>query len=113
MQRDLIINVFAALQGLEKAIADSRKQATNVSNYDALEAVRSQETVVRKMRRTANRLQIDLAGNNWGSSIRLLKIFYGLNHMLRPEVIKTRSALYGNALSVERTAQTFAQSIIH
>ena len=45
------------------------------------------------MRKAANRLQLDLAKDDWISIIRSLRVFYGLHHLIRPEVVATLLAV--------------------
>jgi len=45
------------------------------------------------MRRTANKLQLEIAKDDWNSAVRSLQIFYGLNSMVRPHVMDIYSKL--------------------
>lgn len=48
-----------------------------------------QVRVVKQMRQVANKLQLELAKNNWVEAIRLMKIFYGLDNLIRPELMES------------------------
>ena len=46
------------------------------------------------MRRAANKLQLDLAHNDWTNAVRSLHIYYGLNSMVRPSLMGTYAQLH-------------------
>ena len=108
MNKHLIVHVFAVVQSLEKCISLSKEVIDGNKSLPAQIAknIAEQERIVRKMRRTANRLQFEFANENWIESTRLLQVFYGLNHMVRPEVRTTYQslALGKNVLSTTEQA---------
>ena len=95
MKRKLIIHIFAVVQNLEKRLEETKAAIKDTKgmpmqmHFDLVQ----QEDVVKHMRRTANRLQLELAREDWIAIIRTLQIFYGLNHMVRPEVMGTYSSI--------------------
>lgn len=99
MDKQLIIRVFAIVQALEKCVEASRRMAASspLKRANTIAALEQQSEVLRNMRRQANRLQLDLAGENWIQAIRSLQIFYGLNQMVRPEIMNTYASLANGA----------------
>jgi len=91
MKNELITHVFGAVQGLEKystqinSLLDANKNKANLLTSNPEE----HNKVIKHMRRIANKLQLEVAKNNTSESYRLLKLFYGLNSLVRPEVLST------------------------
>ena len=91
MNKELIPHVFASLQSLERYV-DIIKSSLESSDHTGNELramVPQYETTLKKMRRTANKLQFQVAADNQQQIIRSLRIFYGLNHMVRPEILSS------------------------
>lgn len=88
MNAQLIGHVFATLQSLERCMANVKKMIPGQeSNYpEIIKVVPEQERVLQQMRRVANLLQLETARSDWPSAVRSLKIFYGLNHMVRNDL---------------------------
>ncbi len=90
MNKQIIPHVFGSLQTLERYIEQIR---TNATHHEKLgdevgSVIRQCEGVLQNMRRTANRLQLQLAANDASAVVRSLRIFYGLNHIVRPELLR-------------------------
>jgi len=97
MDKRVITHVFGALQSLEKCMSNVKDMLPNhgkaVGDVSAL--IPQHEKVLVKMRRTANCLQLELAREDWNASIRSLRIFYGLNHLIRKDILSLNRKLTG------------------
>lgn len=95
MNTSLVTHVFASLQSLEKCLGNVKKMLpSQTDSCDELKkVVPEQEKILEQMRRIANKLQLEVARNDLGSAVRTLKIFYGLNHMIRGDVMNAFSKL--------------------
>ena len=95
MNKRVITHVFAAVQNLEKSMKQVKDlmpaHGQSIENLEEL--VPQQEQVLKKMRRTANRLQFELAREDWYAAIRSLRVFYGLNHLIRKDVMTAQRQL--------------------
>mgnify|MGYP003382194329 CR=1 FL=1 len=91
MNKELIPHVFASLQNLERYLENIKRFSdSNVAQPTSLQrSIDDQERVLKQMRRVANKLQIEVAREQWDAVVRTLRIFYGLNHMVRPDVMAT------------------------
>lgn len=89
MDKSIIPHVFASLLSLERTVGNVERLAKADSTENAKSAlalIPAQRKVLESMRRAANSLQLQLAAGDTLGTIRSLKIFYGLNHMVRPEL---------------------------
>lgn len=95
MGREMLVHVFASIQGLEKCLANSRKMLDEQKHQPLIvhKSLAEQDRILRQMRRVANRLQLEFATENWPEAVRSLKIYYGLWTMVRPEIMSTFTAL--------------------
>ena len=95
MSKDMIVHIFASVQGLEKCVLHSRKMLAEQKHQPLIvhSSITEQERVLKQMRRAANRLQLELVSEDWVSAVRSLNIFYGLCTMARPEILSTFSSL--------------------
>ncbi len=95
MNAQLIGHVFATLQFQEKSLGNIKKLACGQETFVAeiLKAIPEQERVLAHMRRTANLLQLETARNDIPSAIRSLRIFFGLNQMVRNDIAAALSKL--------------------
>ena len=100
--KKLLVTVFSSLQGLEKCVESSKKMmAKNLDNSaDLIVSLKEQTKIVNQMRRTANKIQIQIAQENWSETMRSLQIFYGLRKIVRPEIMTTFQALANKTSSV-------------
>jgi hypothetical protein len=105
MNAQLIGHVFATLQSLERCMANVKKMLpAQEGNYpEIVKIVPEQERVLQQMRRVANLLQLETARNDWPTAVRSLKIFYGLNHMIRNDLMTAFTKL--SQQQTVRTAQ--------
>lgn len=102
MKKNLIIAVFASLQGLEKCVEGSNKMYTSADSkpYFVAESLSQQSETLKKMRHSAIRLQLHLARDDWDQAVRSLQIFYGLRQMVRPDIMATFRGLANQALDM-------------
>ena len=95
MSQQLIAHVFSAVLTLERCL-EEMKTAVSVRpdlSYLALQ-LSQQAKVVRQMRQVANRMQLEVASSNQLATGRSIAIFYALNQMVRPEIMKTYSEIH-------------------
>ncbi len=94
-RKKLLVTVFSSLQGLEKCVESSKKMMVRdlTHSKELAESLREQTSIINKMRRAANKLQLQIAAENWNEATRSLQIFYGLRKMVRPEIMSTFQAL--------------------
>lgn len=104
MNTKIAIHVFGALQGLEKSFETIKSQAHELgSEHEEIRALLpKQEEILIDMRRTANLLQLHLAKKDWSEAVRSLKIFYGLNQLVRTDILKAFATV--SAKSVQQTS---------
>ena len=100
--KEKTVHLFATLQALEKCLANSKKMLEEQKDQPLSmhTAVFQQGRLLREMRRTLNCLQLHIAKNEWPQAVRAMQIFYGLNSMVRPNIMASFSALANG----ERTA---------
>jgi hypothetical protein len=113
MSRDnMITAVFSSLHGLEKCVESSQKMfAGELAGSIIVErSLNQQRKVIVQMRRTANKLQIQLAQENWGEVVRSLQIFYGLRQIVRPEIMATFQSLANKELKLSAMSE---DTVIH
>ena len=88
---ELISRVFSIVQSLEKCLEGSRRM---VGDYASCvcpinTSLEEQSRVLSRMKKEASRIQYEYESRDWIETARSLAIFYGLNHMVRPEVMTT------------------------
>ncbi len=90
MKTEIAIHVFASLQGLEKTFETVKSQALERKSEHAevISMLPKQEEILIDMRRAANLLQLNIAKKDWFAAVRSLQIFYGLNQLVRPDILK-------------------------
>jgi hypothetical protein len=95
MNAELVTHVFASLQSIEKTVANVKKMLPGLedANKDIIKVLPEQERIIVQMRRIANLLQLEAARNDWDKAVRSLKIFYGLHHMVRSDVLQAYARL--------------------
>ncbi len=112
MNTKIAIHVFAALQGLEKSF-DAIKAQVQQGNpeHEKISAVLpKQQEILIDMRRTANLLQLHLAKKDWSEAVRSLKIFYGLNQLVRPDILQAFAVI--SAKSFQQTTQVSQAPVV-
>lgn len=108
MQKEIVYRVFSTVQSLEQQVENLKNQLglNPKTNEKHLSQIAEFEAVIKSMRRTANKLQIEAAKKDASPSVRLLKIFYGLNYMVRPEVLKASMSLFSDSpIQISNAAQ--------
>ena len=111
MSQQLIAHVFSAVLTLERCLEEMRSTVNGRSDLEHLSPqVIQQSKIVRQMRQVANRLQLEFASANQKASSRSISIFYALNQMVRPEIMKSYSEI--NHIEAPR-GRTFAASEEH
>lgn len=87
----LLAHVFGSVMALEKCLANTRDTVSKngFRRAQVLGQLERYGEVVEKMRQTANHLQLAIARKNSLEIVRLLQVIYGLNHMVRPEILST------------------------
>lgn len=102
MEKEIIYYVYSSLTHLEKYLDKLKTLSTEepelVTNLNV--SVETLETSVTKMRRVANRLQLDFAANDYNKVTRSLSLYYGINNMVRPEILKSILSLSKKNLPV-------------
>ena len=91
MNSEMLAHVFGSVLALEKCLANTR-QTVSENGFRRVQILCQLERyseVVEKMRQTANHLQLAVARKNRIEIVRLLQVIYGLNHMVRPEILAT------------------------
>jgi len=113
MNKQIIPHVFGSLQTLERYVDQIRSSASRDGQLgrEVANLLRQSESVLQNMRRTANRLQLQLAAKDAGAVVRSLRIFYGLNHIVRPELL-TALAHFSKGTIAERP-RIEAQAALH
>lgn len=95
MSAELISHVFSAVITLERILGEAEVAVAHREDLKQYaEPIKSQAAVVDQMRRTANKLQLKLASKDRPECYRLISIFYGLNQMVRPEILKTKARMF-------------------
>lgn len=99
--QELITYVFGALQALERYIEQTKSLLEkDPALQDRLPCPLSeQDKVVQHMRRIANKLQFEIAKKDWEGVVRMLKLFYGLDALVRSDIISTFVSLSGGRTS--------------
>ncbi|MCC6220009.1 MAG: hypothetical protein IT291_02080 [Deltaproteobacteria bacterium] len=102
MNDDRISQVFGNLQELEKRVEHCKKILSRKRKYEPnlTLMLRQQEQILVKMRRTANKLQLENASEDWQNFYRSLNVFNGLRAIVQPEILQTFSELSINKAEV-------------
>lgn len=117
MNTQLITHVFASLQNLEKCLGNIKKMLPSQGQeaQDIAKVLPEQERVLDQMRKVANKLQFDVAKNDWAATVRLLKIFYGLNYMVRTDIMNafTRLSKEQHTVQLEKLQPQGKETVYH
>ena len=105
MNDKAVIYLFAAVQGMERCVARCEKMLGEQTYQPSSVAtsIAEQRRILREMRRSANKLQLEIAKKDWNGAVRSIQIFYGLNNMVRPEILATFSALANKRIAYQFT----------
>lgn len=100
MEQETISRLYASLQSLEKCLEHSKRMLVEQKSQPSLvwESLYQQERVLKHMRRVMNILQLESAKQNWNNVSRQIRIFTGLQAMVRPEIMHAFSALSNREL---------------
>ncbi len=111
-KRKILAAVFSSLQGLEKCVQTSSRLHNALPNPSNIVAhgLKDQKNILSQMRRCANRLQLQLASEEWDDVVRSLQVFYGLRQMVRPEIMATFQGLANKELKLPTISQ---DAVIH
>ncbi len=103
MDSSIVTHVFCSIQALEKLLENSRKMLVEQRHQplSVHTAVLQQARALRAMRQSANNLQLEVARKDWISAVRSLQIYYGLNSLVRPEIVTTFSALSNGEICLQ------------
>lgn len=103
MNSDIIARIFGVLQNLEKCL-DGIHTQLNEKKHRAPEIAAllpQHQRVVKQMRSVANKLQLQFAREDWEEVVRSLKIFYGLNHLVRTDILIAYGRLNSNQVTTQ------------
>jgi len=83
-----ISRVFASLQGLERCY-NSVCKIVHLKDSESTKNIinKKHKEILEEMRRVANKIQLFSAKKQHSNALRELKVFYGLNHMIRPDLM--------------------------
>ncbi len=103
IKRETLFKLYASLQSLEKCHENSKRMLSSQLSQPAIvrSSLAQQAEVLVKMRRTANKLQFELARDDWASAGRSLRVFAGLQALVRPDIVSTFSALANDELALQ------------
>lgn len=103
MKSDLSFNhLFAVVASLEKCISHSEKMLLEQTFQPehVYQQIEQQRACVEQMQTVANRIQLEALRKDWRKVVRSFQVFYGLNTMVRPEIITTFSTLSRRELCI-------------
>ena len=111
-KKKVLAAVFSSLQGLEKCVQTSTRLSSALPKSSNLvsKAINDQKQILGQMRKTANKLQLELASEEWDNIVRSLQIFYGLRQMVRPEIMSTFQGLANKELKLPNIS---ADAVVH
>ena len=105
MNPEIVTHIFGTLQSLEKSLTFVKAGMANSSGSKAEVAstLEQQEKVLNHMRRAANKLQFQVARSDWSEAVRTMKIFYGLHHMVRADIVSAKAKMSKHTPAASRT----------
>ena len=106
MDKSIIPHVFSSLMSLERQLD---RQNAGAEKRDA-QFISEARKVINHMRRVANQLQLTVASNDERSTVRALRIYYGLLHMVRPELVSSPDS-HDAPRSIGRKRPTLASQL--
>lgn len=117
MDKSIIPHVFASLLNIERQLQSvtSVPQQSDAREREASAQLHAeQRKVVAHMRRIANHLQLLVASNDISGAVRALRVYYGLNHMIRPELFGNRAAVTEKTDPMKRPLRAAVQpALVH
>ena len=113
MSQPVLAHLFGALLTLERGIEEIGKLIAEREVDPSFQAELAQiSRIITQMRVTANTLQLQIAQHDWEGTTRSLEMFYGLNSMVKPELISLFQRLRANG-GAARTLDESARSELH
>ncbi len=108
MEKEIIYYVYSSLTHLEKYLDKlkdlSQEKPELASKLNV--SLKTLESSVTKMRRIANKLQLEFAANDYAKINHSLSLYYGMNNMVRPEILKSILAFSSFTIPVMKQEQT-------
>lgn len=108
-------HIYGTLNSLERYLGSIKKKTEGPAqdNFKFLKQLAPQlEQTLTNMRKAANRLQFAIAANKHEEIVRELKVFYGLNHLLRPEILAAYLQV-SHGQEVASTHDSFPRPALH
>jgi DNA polymerase III delta prime subunit len=94
MSQNLLNHVFSAVLHLERSLSEIDPLLSQAPDANERKVIFAQhKKAVRQMRAAANRLQLANAADDVLESHRQITIFYGIQQMVRPEIMKMLASL--------------------
>lgn len=110
MEKEIIYYVYSSLAHLEKYLDKLRdiyqEKPELIANLSV--PLTTLESSVTKMRRIANKLQLEFAAKDYEKINRTLSLYYGINNMVRPEILKSILSFSKVTLPVLKQEQTLS-----
>lgn len=93
-EKEILPHIFCSLLNLEKKLILTKANTPKKGRLaDKIAYDLAQHTkVLKKMRRLANQIQFAIAHKNQIETAKLLKIYYALNQMVKPEILTNLSS---------------------
>ena len=101
MDTKVISHVFGAVNSAERTLSKIEGLLPSEGLDEIRKNLPQQKDIVRRMRRVANLLQLESAKEDWDATTRSLRIFYGLHHMVRKDLISAHRQLRNDESSIE------------
>ena len=102
MSQPVLAHLFGALLTLERGVEELQKLLPEGETPEPFHGELEQVVrVVGQMRITANNLQLQIAQQDWSGTARSLEMFYGLNSMVKPELIALFQRARSNCVGVQ------------
>ena len=93
MDTKIISHIFASLQTLEQSARRVDELLARTPDEELESSLKAQNKIVKEMRRVANKLQFEVAKDDILAATRSLRLFYGMNHMVRSDLATAHRTL--------------------
>lgn len=93
MDSKVISHVFGAVNSAERTLTKIEELLPTKGFAEVRSLLPQQKEIIRRMRRVANLLQLEAAKEDWTATVRSLRVFYGLHHMIRKDLINSHKSL--------------------
>ena len=109
MNTEKVTHVFGALNTLEKTVKVSEKMIkdNHIKSNGIDSAIFQQKKFLSEMRRAANKLQLEICKKDFAGAARSYQTFYGLNSIVRPEILTT----YRIVANQEKVEEVYAKKV--